>query len=160
MIRSCLCTITMQVCVNLVNPSKKTYSDHREEIMSRSSLKQWEAYLVRAMPRIQMLSELDLNYEDMLEIANLIKGENAKQPNFHRTTTYLIDNFPCTFVAFLAAFAAQNTEREFWDALGRLLDVSGGDLNNANWRKLFIEILQKNGILTFENVGGSTNKYV
>jgi|GEM_PF-1203418 len=120
--------------------------------MSRT-LKQWEAYLVGAMPRVHLLSELGLNYEDMLEIANLIKGENAKRPSLRQTTTYLVGNFPCTFVAFLAAFAAQNTEREFWDALGRLLDVSGSDLNNANWRKPFIEILKKNKKPTFENVG-------
>lgn len=120
--------------------------------MSRT-LKQWEAYLVGAMPRIQLLSELGLNYEDMLEIAKLIKDENAKRSSLRQTTTYLVGNFPCTFVAFLAAFAAQNTEREFWDALGRLLDVSGSDLNNANWRKPFIEILKNNKKPTFENVG-------
>jgi hypothetical protein len=127
--------------------------------MSRT-LKQWEAYLVGAMPRIQLLSELGLNYEDMQEIANLIKSENSKHKNVHQTTRFLVGDYPCTFVAFLAAFAAQNTEREFWDALGRQLDVGGGDLNNANWRKPFVEILQKYSKPTFEDVGGSTNKYV
>jgi len=112
------------------------------------------------MPSIQLLSELGLNYEDMLEIASLIKGENSKHKNIQQTTRRLVGDFPCTFVAFLAAFAAQNTEREFWDALGRLLTVSGSDLNNANWRKPFIEILQKHNKPTFENVGGQTNKYV
>ncbi len=120
--------------------------------MSRT-LKQWEAYLVGAMPRVQLLSELGLNYEDMLEIAGLIKRENQERSSLRKTTTYLVGNFPCTFVTFLAAFAAQNTEREFWDALGRQLDVSGGDLNNANWRKPFIDILKKNNKPTFENVG-------
>jgi len=120
--------------------------------MSRT-LKQWEAYLVGAMPRVQLLSELGLNYEDMLEIANLIKAENARHKNVRQTTRVLVDDFPCTFVAFLAVFAAQNTEREFWDAVARQLDVSGGDLNNANWRKPFIEILKKNNKPTFENVG-------
>ena len=105
------------------------------------------------MPRVRLLSELGLNYEDMLEIANLIKAENTKRPNLRQTTTYLVGNFPYVFVAFLAAFAAQNTEREFWDALGRQLDVSGSDLNNANWRKPFIDILKNNNKPTFENVG-------
>jgi hypothetical protein len=120
--------------------------------MSRS-LKQWEEYLSGAMPRVRLLSELGLNYQDMLEIASLIKGENAKRPNVHRTTAYLVDNFPCTFVAFLAAFAAQNTEREFWDALARLLEVSSGDLNNAKWRNYFIDILENNKKTTFDTVG-------
>ena len=119
--------------------------------MSRT-LKQWEAYLVGAMPRAQLLSELGLNYEDMLEIANLIKLENRTRPNFHQTTHYLVENYPCTFIAFLAAFAAQNTEREFWDVLGRLLEVSGGDLNNAKWRNHFIDILKKNKKQTFEGI--------
>jgi len=120
--------------------------------MSRT-LKQWEAYLVGAMPRVQLLSELGLNYEDMQEISSLIKQENQARPNIHKTTRYLVGNFPNTFVAFLAVFAAQNTEREFWDALGRLLDVSSGDLNNAKWRNHFIDILKKNNKPTFENVG-------
>ena len=116
------------------------------------TLKQWETYLVGTMPRVQLLSELGLNYEDMLEIANLIKLENQGRPNFHQTTHCLIENYPCTFVAFLAAFAAQNTEREFWDALARLLEVSGGDLNNAKWRNHFIDILKKNKKRTFEGI--------
>lgn len=117
------------------------------------TLKQWETYLSKQMPRVRLLSELGLNYEDMMEIAALIKAEHTKRPNIQRTTVYLIDNFPCTFVAFLAAFAAQNTEREFWDALARLLNVSGGELNNAKWRTHFIEILKSRKIPTFENVG-------
>lgn len=127
--------------------------------MSRS-LKQWEAYLSGAISRVRLLSELGLNYEDMLEIANLFREENSKRKNLRQTTTYLVANFPCTFISFLAAFAAQNTEREFWEALGRLLTVSGNDLNNANWRKPFIDILNKYNKPTFENVGGQTNKYV
>ena len=129
------------------------------EAMSRT-LKQWEGYLVSVMPRVQLLSELGLNFEDMREIAGLIKQENKKRPNIHKTTNYLIENFRCTFVAFLAAFAAQNTEREFWDALARLLEVSGGELNNSNWRRHFIEILKEHNKPSFEDVGGVTNKYV
>ncbi len=119
--------------------------------MSRT-LEQWEAYLANAMPRVRLLSELGLNYEDMLEIANLIKGENAKQTNIHQTTRHLIGRFPCTFVAFLAAFAAQNTEREFWDAVARLLGVTGSDLNNAKWRNHFIDILKQYKKPTFEDI--------
>ncbi len=124
------------------------------------TLKQWETYLSDTMPRVRLLGELGLNYADMLEIANLIKGENAKYPNVHRTTTYLVSNCPRTFIAFLAAFAAQNTERDFWDALARLLGVSSGDLNNSIWRKHFIGILKKHNKPSFENVGGASNKYV
>ena len=119
--------------------------------MSRT-LKQWEAYLVGAMPRVQLLSELGLNIEDMQEIAGLIKQEIKKYPNLHPATRNLVKNYPSTLVSFLAAFAAQNTEREFWDALARLLDVSSGDLNNAKWRNHFIDILKKNKKPIFENI--------
>lgn len=119
--------------------------------MSRT-LKQWEAYLSKQMPRVRLLSELGLNYEDMLEIANLIKGENKRHKNVRQTTKDLVDDFPCTFVAFLAAFAAQNTEREFWDAVARLIDVTGMELNNSRWRNYFIEILQKNHKPIFEDL--------
>jgi len=105
------------------------------------------------MPRVRLLSELGLNYEDMLEIANLIKGENKRHKNVRQTTKDLVDDFPCTFVAFLAAFAAQNTEREFWDAVARLIGVTGTELNNSRWRNYFIEILEKNKKPTFDNVG-------
>jgi hypothetical protein len=129
------------------------------ESLSRT-LKQWESYLVSVMPRVQLLSEIGLNFEDMQEIAGLIRQENKKRPNIQQTTNYLIRNFPGTFVAFLAAFAAQNTEREFWDALARLLEVSGGELNNSNWRRHFIEILKEYKKPSFEDIGGVTNKYV
>jgi len=119
--------------------------------MSRT-LKGWEAYLSKQMPRVRLLSELGLNYEDMLEIANLIKGENKRHKNVRQTTKDLVDDFPCTFVAFLAAFAAQNTEREFWDAVARLIGVTGTELNNSRWRNYFIEILQKNHKPVFENL--------
>ena len=119
--------------------------------MSRT-LKQWEAYLSKQMPRVRLLSELGLNYEDMLEIANLIKGENARHKNVRQTTKVLVDDFPSTFVAFLAAFAAQNTEREFWEAVARLINVTGMELNNARWRNHFIEILQKHHKPVFENL--------
>lgn len=119
--------------------------------MSRT-LKQWEAYLSKQMPRVRLLSELGLNYQDMLEIANLIKGENKRHKNVRQTTKDLVDDFPCTFVAFLAAFAAQNTEREFWDAVARLIGVTGMELNNSRWRNYFIEILQKNHKPIFEDL--------
>ena len=80
-----------------------------KEILSRT-LKQWESYLVSVMPRVQLLSEIGLNFEDMQEIAGLIRQENKKRPNLQQTTNYLIRDFPVTFVAFLAVFAAQNTE--------------------------------------------------
>lgn len=120
--------------------------------MSRT-LKQWEAYLSKQMPRVRLLSELGLNYEDMLEIADLIKRENKKHKNIRQTTKVLVEDFQCTFVGFLAAFAAQNTEREFWDAVARLLDVSSGDLNNARWRNYFIDTLKKHQKPVFEDLG-------
>lgn len=119
--------------------------------MSRA-LEQWEAYLSKAMPRVHLLSELGLNYEDMLEIANLIKGENARQKNVRQTTKVLVEDFPCTFVGFLAAFAAQNTEREFWDAVARLINVTGMELNNARWRNHFVEILKEYKKPIFEDL--------
>jgi len=122
--------------------------------MSRT-LKEWESSLVSVMPRVQLLSELGLNYEDMLEIANLIKRENLSNINVSKTTKYkkLVENFPCTFVAFLAAFAAQNIERDFWNALAELLNVNSGDLNNAKWGSQFIDILKDNQKPTFDNLG-------
>ncbi|MBI2332376.1 MAG: hypothetical protein HYU84_09510 [Chloroflexi bacterium] len=119
--------------------------------MSRT-LKQWEAYLSKQMPRVRLLSELGLNYEDMLEIANLIKGENKRHKNVRQTTKDLVDDYPCTFVAFLAAFAAQNTEREFWDAVARLIEVTGTELNNARWRNHFIDILKERKKPVFEDI--------
>ncbi len=120
--------------------------------MSRT-LKQWEDYLGGAMPRVRLLSELGLNYQDMIEIAELIKKEKDRRPTLRRTTDYLVANFPCTFVAFLAAFAAHNTEREFWDALARLLGVTGGDLNNASWGLRFNNVLQHYHKPVFQNLG-------
>lgn len=119
------------------------------------TLKEWEADLVKRMPRVRLLSELGLNYADMLEIANLIKQENQSHTKISKTTKYknFVEEFPYTFVAFLAAFAAQNTERDFWNALAELLNVNSGDLNNAKWGSQFNDILKENHKPTFENLG-------
>lgn len=123
------------------------------------TLKQWETYLSKQMPRVHLLAELGLNYEDMLEIASLVKKEITKW-GVGQTTKSLEKEFPSAFVALLAAFAAQNTEYTFWETLASLIGTTGGSLGNANWRSLFITILRKKRKETFEDVGGATNKYV
>lgn len=123
-------------------------------------LHEWEKDLSVRFLRVKLLGEIELNqaeFDDLTtKIRTFIKSTTTVQEATRRFEQY----YPCTFATFLAHFAARNTKREFWDALGSLVGTSSSDLNNANWRKLFINILKANKKTTFENVGGVTNKYV
>jgi len=127
--------------------------------MSRS-IQDWEKDLSIRFKQVRLLGEIELSQADFDELNIEIRAMLKRAPNIQEATRRLERICPKTFATFLAHFAARNTNREFWDALGVLVGASSGDLNNANWRKLFIKILKENGKPTFEDVGGVTNKYV
>ena len=127
--------------------------------MSRS-IQEWEKEISTRFRQVRLLGEIELSQEDFDELTDEIRFMLKRAPNIQEATRRLEKICPKTFATFLAHFAARNTNREFWDALAALVESSSGDLNNANWRKLFIKILKDNGKPTFEDVGGVTNKYV
>lgn len=123
-------------------------------------IRDWEAGFKTQFPRVKLLGEIELTQDDFEALTEQIQAVMRRAKNIHEATRRFDEYYPHAFAVFLAQFAARNTNREFWDALGELLGVSGSQLNNANWRKIFIDILQANRKPTFENVGGVTNKYV
>ena len=127
--------------------------------MSRS-IQEWEKEISTRFRQVRLLGEIELSQEDFDELTDEIRFMLKRAPNIQEATRRLEKICPKTFATFLAHFAARNTNREFWDALAALVESSSGDLNNANWRKLFIKILKDDGKPTFEDVGGVTNKYV
>jgi hypothetical protein len=128
-------------------------------MMSRS-IQEWEKEIATRFRQVRLLGEIELSQGDFDELTDEIRFMLKRAPNIQEATRRLEKICPKAFATFLAHFAARNTNREFWDALAALVESSSGDLNNANWRKLFIKILKDNGKPTFEDVGGVTNKYV
>ncbi len=127
--------------------------------MSRS-IQEWEKEIATRFRQVRLLGEIELSQEDFDELTGEVRFMLKRAPNIQEATRRLEKICPRAFATFLAHFAARNTNREIWDALGVLVGASSGDLNNANWRKIFIKILKDNGKPTFEDVGGVTNKYV
>ncbi len=127
--------------------------------MSRS-IQEWEKEISTRFRQVRLLGEIELSQGDFDELTGEVRFMLKRASNIQEATRRLAKICPKAFATFLAHFAARNTNREFWDALAALVESSSGDLNNANWRKLFVKILKDNGKLTFEDVGGVSNKYV
>ena len=124
------------------------------------SIQNWENKISLLIKQVRLLGEIELSQDDFEELTNEFRVMVMQGPNIHEVTRHLERICPRTFATFLAHFAARNTKRDFWDALAELVGSSSSDLNNANWRKLFIKIIKENGKPTFEDVGGVTSKYV
>ncbi len=124
------------------------------------TIQEWEKDISTRFKQVRLLGEIELSQADFDELIDEVRTMLKRAPNVQEATRRIDRICPKAFAAFLAHFAARNTNRDFWDALATLVEASSGDLNNANWRKLFIKILKDNGKPTFEDVGGVTNKYV
>ncbi|MEI7845473.1 MAG: hypothetical protein WCK35_06695 [Chloroflexota bacterium] len=122
------------------------------------TLQEWETYITPLFKRVQLLGEIPLNQVEFEALSDEIRALVIHAPNIHEATRRLAGRNPLTFATFLAHFAAHNTHREFWDALGQQIGSSGSDLNNAQWRAQFFKILQENKKRDFSELGG--NKYV
>jgi hypothetical protein len=119
------------------------------------TLQEWEAYITPLFKRVHLLGEIPLNQAEFEAISEEIRALIAHTPNIHEATRRLMTRSPLTFATFLAHFAAHNTHRDFWDALGKHIGSNGSDLNNANWRAQFFKILRANQKNDFSDLGGN-----
>ena len=124
------------------------------------SLSEWEAYIAPLFKRVRLLGEIPLSQGDFEDLSDEMRVLVKRTTNIPDATRRLLKNYPLTFVTFLAHFAAHNTHRDFWYALGHHIGSNSTDLTNAIWRKHFLSILKLHNKPTFEDVGGISNKYV
>lgn len=124
------------------------------------TIQDWEKEFASQFPKINLLSEIELSQADFELLTDEIRRLIKRAPNLTEATRRITDRYPHTLVVFLAQFAARNTNREFWDAVANLLQEPDASFHNLKWHNHFIKILKDNRKKTFEDVGGSTNKYV
>jgi len=125
------------------------------------TIRDWESYISDYFSHVSILGEIPLSQTDFDSIAQEIRALHKRTGNkLGETTNRLVAYYPRLFVTFLAHFAAHNTRRDFWDALGSLLQMPGANFHAVQWHTRFIYILEDHGIKTFQDVGADTNKYV
>ena len=123
-------------------------------------LQEWESYLTPLFSRVNLLGEIPLNQMEFEDLSEEIRALLHRSPTMTEATRRLTTYFSHSFVVFLAHFAAHNTNRDFWGALAERLDVQGIGFHNLKWHTHFVSILRDNHKKTFEDVGGSTIKFV
>ena len=123
-------------------------------------IREWETEFKAQFPRVKLLGEIELTQADFDTLTQQVRAVLKRAPSNQKATERFEKFYPCTFAVFLAHFAARNTNRDFWAALGELLEVPGVGFHLLKWHTLFIDILQENSKKTFLDVGGASNKYV
>lgn len=123
-------------------------------------IRDWEKEFTAQFPRIKLLGEIELSQDDFDALTGEISKLIKRSLNMPDATHRLTERYPHVMVTFLAHFAARNVNREFWDAVAERLETPGISFHSLKWHNHFVKILKDNHKNAFENVGGSTNKYV
>ena len=104
---------------------------------------------------ITLLSEIPITRSDVEEIGRHLRAL------IHRSHVnelrQLFARHRCTWIVFMAAVAARNDDRGYWNALGNFLGVSGQELQQARLGPAFLDAVRSLGLPDFADAGGYTN---
>lgn len=64
----------------------------------------------------------------------------------------LYSQYPCTFLVFLTAFGAYNTQVDYWGALGEEIGTTRDHLFNHHWHQRYLDKIEKLGLRHFAGV--------
>ena len=118
-------------------------------------LQEWETRLRPYLPKIELLAEIPLSQVEHAELESNM-GELVMKKGINEATRIFRQNYPASFVTYLAFKAAFNEERGFWDNVAKAMRLDGQLLFHANhhWGKTFFEIIEEHKLRTFSGVGG------
>lgn len=120
------------------------------------ALDQWERQLRPYFNRpLHMIGEIPISYAEMEDMASGIRA-CIQRWGLAQATEILDRQYPFTFLVFLTAFGAYNTERGYWVALGEEMGVPREYLSNHQWHKRYIEKVKKLGLRYFDEEETST----
>jgi hypothetical protein len=116
------------------------------------SLNDWEKTLEAYCSHISLLSEIPLTRDDIAQIQQHLKAQ-VKRSNFNELKEKL-NRYPCTWLIHMAAVAANNDDRGYWNALGKSLDVAGDQVQRAGLGDAFLAAIRKLRLPDFDDAGG------
>ena len=119
----------------------------------RDNLRDWEEYLIPFFVHIELLGEIPITVIECEQIAQLIRTL-IKQYGPTKATRYLESVYSYTFIVYLAATAAHNTEMDYWGVVSESIGLSKQAIQNQGWGEIFLSTLQEAGLPGFSQAGG------
>lgn len=123
------------------------------------ALDQWEQRLKPYFNgSLRILGEIPLTRTDIEDIAEGVRA-CIRRSGMSEATQLLTRRYPHLFLAFLAGYAAHNTEQSYWIALGERLGVNHNHLFNYRWHYAFQNEVKQRGLPYFDS-DDSANPFV
>lgn len=116
------------------------------------SLTDWEKTLAAYCTRVSLLGEIPLTPSDIDEIGRRLTAL-LERTNLNEVRRQFL-RYRCTWITYMAAIAARNDDRGYWDALGRSLGKTGAQLQNARLGEAFQDAVRDLGLPDFDEAGG------
>ena len=120
------------------------------------SLDQWEAHFAPLFKEIRLLGELPLDNAQRKDLARAMR-DLIRELGLTKATQRFKEEYPRSFLAYLALSAARNEELGFWDGVAREMGVSysAAFFNSAHhWGQLFRALLPRFDLEPFSDVEG------
>lgn len=116
------------------------------------SLDLWEKQLTPYFTRrLSMIGEIQISRQEMEDMATGVRG-CIQRNGLSRASELLDSQYPYTFIVFLTAFGAYNTQFDYWGALGEEIGSAREHLFNHRWHQRYLEKVKKLGLRHFSGV--------
>lgn len=120
-------------------------------------LESWESFLLPYMSQIELLGEIPLTPSQHADLEAAISGLLTER-GLTKATSLLRQQYPASFVTYLAFKAALNDERAFWKEVARAMGQKDHQLffqKRTHWGQLFKEIVASfPNLPRFEGISG------
>jgi hypothetical protein len=127
-------------------------ADNLAEVLT--SLDEFETRLSSLFQEIEYINEVPIMREEYTQISAHLRTIQTGL-GLTKTTRMLRDKWPHIFVTYLSMTAAFNDNRGYWDAVVNALginDVTRLYMDNTHWGRLYLMLIEKFGLETFEGV--------
>lgn len=109
----------------------------------------WEARLTSYFNSgLRLLGEIPLSFSDVEDMAEGVKG-CILDHKLAKATAVLTHKYPQTLITFMSAFAAYNTQQNYWQAFADRIGVEKAQLNNQRWHHEYVRLAENRGLKVF-----------
>jgi hypothetical protein len=119
----------------------------------RRNLADWEDSLKPYFGHIKLLGEIPVTHIELEQLGNLFR-DYIKRYGQAGATRNFEAHYRRTFVVFLAAVAAHNTDPDYWRVVSNTAGIPPERIYQLRWGEIFLEQLDRFRLPTFEKVGG------
>jgi hypothetical protein len=119
------------------------------------NLDDWENRIRPYLSQVELLGEILLGRDEHAELEAAL-ADFVKRHGLTEATRCMQNEYPATFVTYLAFKAAFNEERGFWEQVGRALGIQASlHSEKHHWGQIFAEIIARySNLRQFKGVSG------